>query len=269
MFARFLTVIFLALPACTQTRPLTVIDSGHTLTAPGAISCTHRNEVDYNDDLVAGIARELTRNNRNFILTRTADKAVPPADDLRYHLMDQLDDEKWRNNKELYGRIALANEKQAGLYISIHHDSVQERHLLRAEDGKIVDVRDDHKQRFDPGYLIFIASDPRYPNTEQHYPDALKFAKIIAEKMQAMDRKPSTYVEENLGDENYQPIDLSLGIYNSKGMLAVLRNAKMPAVLIEAGVIVDVEDEKIVSSQAVKDQLAVLIAEGINAFLGR
>jgi N-acetylmuramoyl-L-alanine amidase len=40
-------------------------------------------------------------------------------------------------------------------------------------------------------------------------------------------------------------------------------------VLIEAGVIVDVEDEKIISSQAFKDQFAVALAESIDEFFGQ
>jgi len=155
------------------------------------------------------------------------------------------------------------------LFISIHHDSVQEYHLLRADNGKIINVQDDFKQKFDPGYSIYIAKDPNYPNTEQNYLDALKFAKIFAIKMQAMGRNPSTYHEEKPGQENYQSIDLSLGIYNSKTILAVLRNAKMPAVLIEAGVIVDVDDEKIVSSQLFREQFAMLLVESIDAFFGQ
>ena len=263
---KILPIFLLALSACAPTRPLTVIDAGHTPTDYGAVSCTNKIEVEYNDDLVAGISSELTRRNKKFILTRTKYNDINHADKLRQYLIDSLDDEKWEKYKDLYSRIALANEKQAGLFISIHHDSVQEHHLLRTDDGKIIDVRDDFKQQFNPGYSIYIASDPKYPNTELHYLDALKFARIFAKKMQSIGRKPSTYHEDKPGQDNYQSIDLSQGIYNSKTILVVLRNAKMPAVLIEAGVIVDVEDEKIISSQAFKDQFAVALAESIDEF---
>lgn len=43
----------------------------------------------------------------------------------------------------------------------------------------------------------------------------------------------------------------------------------MPAVLIEAGVIVDVEDKQLVSSQIFKDQFAMALAESIDEFLGQ
>ena len=257
------------LSACAKTHQLTVIDAGHTLTEYGAVSCTDRKEIAYNDDLVMEISKELIRKGEEFLLTRTKDADIKGTDDLRQYLIDPLDDEKWQKYKCLYSRIALANEKQAGLFISIHHDSVQEHHLLRAEDGKIIDVQDDFKQNFNPGYSIYIACDPKYPNTELQYWDALKFAKIFAKKMQAIGRKPSTYHEEKTGQDNYQSIDLFLGIYNSKTLLAVLRNAKMPAVLIEAGVIVDAEDEKIISSQAFKEQFAILLVESIDAFFGQ
>ena len=230
---------------------------------------THKMEVDYNDDLVAGISSELTRRNRNFFLTRTKCENINHADYLRKYLIDPLDDEIWQKHKDLYSRIALANEKQAGLFISIHHDSVQEHHLLRSKDGKIIDVQDDFKRKFGPGYTIYIANDSRYPVSEQNYPDSLRFARIFAEKMQSLGRKPSTYHEEKSDQNNYQAIDLPLGIYNSKSILAVLRNAKMPAVLIEAGVIVDSRDEAVISSLAFIDKFAVALAESIDAFFGQ
>jgi N-acetylmuramoyl-L-alanine amidase len=40
----------------------------------------------------------------------------------------------------------------------------------------------------------------------------------------------------------------------------------MPAVLIETGVIVDVEDEAVISSQPFKDQFAMMLAESIDEF---
>jgi N-acetylmuramoyl-L-alanine amidase len=264
-----LSVFWLALSSCTHIHQLTVIDAGHTLTEYGAVSCTDKKEVDYNDDLVKEIAKKLTKKNREILLTRKKDKDINHADYLRHYLVDQLDDEKWQKYKDLYSRIALANEKQAGLFISVHHDSVQEQHLLRTKEGKIVDVQYDFKQKFNPGYSIYIANDPKYPNTEQNYSDVLKFAMIFAKKMQTIGRKPSTYHEEKPDQDNYQSIDLSLGIYNSKAILALLRNAKMPAVLIEAGVIVDIEDEKIISTQAFKDQFAILLAESIDEFWGQ
>ncbi len=264
-----LPILLLVFSSCTHIQQLVVIDAGHTPSDYGAVSCTDKKEVDYNDDLVTENSRELTRRNRAFLLTRTREHDINHDNRFRQYLIDRLDDEKWERYKDLYSRIALANEKQADLFISIHHDSVQEHHLLRSEDGKIIGVKEDFKQQFDPGYSIYIASDPKYPNTEMNYQDALKFAKIFANKMQAIGRKPSTYHEEKSGQENYQIIDLSLGIYNSKTILAVLRNAKMPAVLIEAGVIVDVEDEQLVSSQIFKDQFAMELAESIDEFLGQ
>lgn len=261
-----LPILLLVFSSFTHIQPLVVIDAGHTPAEYGAVSCTNRMEVDYNDDLVTGISSELTRRNRKYFLTRTKYENINHADYLRQYLIDPLDDEKWQKYKDLYSRIATANEKHAGLFISIHHDSVQEQHLLRTEDGKIIDVKDDFKQQFDPGYSIYIASDPKYPNTELNYLDSLKFARIFAKKMQSIRRKPSTYHEEKTGQRNYLSIDLPLGIYNSNTILAVLRNANMPAVLIETGVIVDVEDEAVISSQSFKDQFAMMLAESIDEF---
>lgn len=261
-------VFFLVLASFVRHPPLIVIDSGHTPSDYGAVSCTGKKEIDYNDELLAAISGELARKDRKFILTRTRSQPIRHDDYLKNHLMDRPDDEKWQKKKDIYSRIALANVLQAGLFISIHHDSVQEHRLSRTGDGKIVDVRDDYKQQFDPGYSIYIANDPGYPDTGQHYPDSLKFAEIFARKMQAMGRNPSTYPEKTPDTENYQAIDASMGIYNSRGLLTVLRNAKMPAVLIEVGVIVDVEDERVISSPSFKNRFAKAIADSIDEFWG-
>lgn len=261
-----LPICCLFLVACGKTGRWIVIDSGHTPMNYGAVSCTDKKEVDYNDELVGAISRELIQKHIQFIVTRAKDRDMDDADALRHYLVDPLDDGKWQNYRQLYSRIAIANKMKADLFISIHHDSVQEHHLRRTEDGKIIDVRDDFKQQFNPGYSIYISCDPAYPNTERNFSDSLKFAEIFAGKMEAIGRKPSTYHEEKPGQDNYVSLDPSRGIYDSKAILAVLRNAEMPAVLIEAGVIVDAEDEKLVSSTFFRKQFAELLAESIEIF---
>lgn len=128
-----------------------VIDAGHTPADYGAVSCTDHKEVDYNDELVIEISRELAARNIAFLLTRTIGCDTNHDDRLRQYLVDRLDDEKWKRYRELYSRIALANENHAALFISIHHDSVQEHHLSRTEDGKIIDVKDDFKKKIQSG----------------------------------------------------------------------------------------------------------------------
>lgn len=261
-----LAICCLSLTGCGKTGRWIVIDAGHTHLNYGAVSCTDKMEVQYNDALVEAISGELNRKHIRFIVTRTQNRDIDDSDSLRRYLTDPLDDDKWLNYKQLYCRIAIANKMKADLFISIHHDSVQENRLRRAEDGKIIDVQDDFKRQFHPGYSIYISGDPAYPNTEHNFPDSLKFAEILARKMQAIGRKPSTYHEEKPGQDNYVCVDSALGIYNSKAILAVLRNARMPAVLIEAGVIVDADDEKVVSTTIFRKQFARLLAESIESF---
>lgn len=112
----------------------------------------------------------------------------------------------------------------ADFFISIHHDSMQQKYI------------DAGRQREFAGFSIFVSQrNPRYE-------ESLRCAKAIGEALVAAGEKPSLYHAEPIAGENRPLLDRRLGVHRFDG-LAVLKTATMPAVLVEAGVIVNPDDE--------------------------
>ena len=83
----------------------------------------------------------------------------------------------------------------------------------------------------------------------------------------AAGEKPSLYHAEPIAGENRPLLDRRLGVHRFDG-LAVLKTATMPAVLVEAGVIVNPDDEARVARPDTIERMARAIADGVHACLG-
>lgn len=275
-------ICLLLLTACSTTPPvspttpstktesskkLVVIDSGHTPTLPGALSWTNHKEVDYNDAIVSALAKKLAATDKRLLLTRQPGQAGQIPAYLRTYLANPIGESEWARQDHLYGRIALANYNKADLFIAIHHDSVQEKYLKPAEYNheKSFLINSDFYTKFKVGYSLYLAREG-FADNDPTYQKSLRFAKILATRLQKIGRTPSTHHDENTKGEAYEIIDQKLGIYNGK-RLAILRNAQVPAVLVEVGVLLDPNDEKLVSSVAFKNAFAQAVTDSVNEFL--
>ena len=146
--------------------------------------------------------------------------------------------------------IALADrpnaKPDANFFISIHHDSLQQAWI------------DAGRRREFKGYSIFVSE--RNP----HYQESLVCAKAIGEKLLAAGETPSLYHATPIKGENRPLIDRRLGIHRFDD-LVVLKTAPMPAVLVEAGVIANPDEEPRLQNPDVIAKLANAIAGGIVA----
>ena len=143
------------------------------------------------------------------------------------------------------GRRALT-APDADFFISIHHDSMQQKYI------------DAGRQREFAGFAIFVSQlNPRYE-------DSLRCAKAIGEALVAAGEKPSLYHAEPIAGENRPLLDRRLGVHRYDG-LAVLKTAAMPAVLVEAGVIVNPDEEARLARPETIQRLARAIADGTHA----
>jgi N-acetylmuramoyl-L-alanine amidase len=134
----------------------------------------------------------------------------------------------------------------ADLFLSIHHDSVKERLLPLAK-------------RF-AGYSLFVS---------RHNPQidkSLACASAIGSEMRAAGFTPSRYHADPVLGENRPFADEENGVHFYDN-LAVGKTARMPAVLFEAGVIVNPEEEGRMRDPAVRRRIARAIAEGAAACL--
>lgn len=144
--------------------------------------------------------------------------------------------------------ISLADRPNAApkadFFLSIHHDSMQQAWI------------DEGRNKVLKGYAIFVSE--RNP----HYQASLVCAKAIGERLLAAGETPSLYHATPIKGENRPLIDRRLGIHRFDD-LVVLKTAPMPAVLVEAGVIVNPEEERRLADPATIAKLANAISKGV------
>ena len=209
------------------------IDVGHYLEKPGVISARGVTEFEYN----LRLAREL-------------------ADALRHagHKIILIGDDGLAEN---LGRRA---PRAAGmdLFISIHHDSVQPRFLSSwDQDGETLLYSD-----LFAGFSLFVSR--LHPHTEA----SLKCASAIGAALRQGGFTPSRYHADPIVGENRPFADEANGVHYFDN-LAVLKTAGIPALLFEAGLIVNRDEELRMRDPAVRKTIVQAIVSGIEACLRR
>jgi N-acetylmuramoyl-L-alanine amidase len=136
----------------------------------------------------------------------------------------------WRG---LFERADRANAMHANLFISIHHDSVPDNLKHDWEyAGQKNEFNDDY-----PGYALFISND----NADRA--GSLQFASLLGHELERRDLHYTPhYTLALMGHRRRVLLDADAGVYRYD-QLIVLRTTKMPAVLLEAGSIVNRQEE--------------------------
>ena len=186
-----------------------VIDVGHSASAPGAISARLVTEYSYNLKLASVV--------RDVLIA----KGFPDT-----HVIVS-------SASDLASRPARAAALHANVFISIHHDSAQPQYLSRwtTEDGRPASYSDRFK-----GYSIFYSERSRQPA------ESLALARLLGAELRARNMTFSPHHGENIKGERRIIVDYANGIYRWDGLI-VLKLASMPAILLEAGVIVNRQEE--------------------------
>jgi N-acetylmuramoyl-L-alanine amidase len=133
----------------------------------------------------------------------------------------------------LIERVVRANSMHADLFIAIHHDSVPDNLLQTwTYEGQDNRFNDDY-----PGYALFVS----YDNPDRV--GSLQFADLLGKALQARG-VPFTphYTLPLMGNRRRELVDAAGGVYRYD-QLVVLRETRMPAVLLEAGSIVNRQEE--------------------------
>ena len=209
------------------------IDVGHYLKEPGVTSARGVAEFEYNLQL----AREIEET-----LRHAGHRTKLIGDD---GLADNL------------GRRA---PRAAGmdLFISIHHDSVQPRFLSPWEhEGAARQYSD----RFS-GFSLFVS------RLNSHTDSSLKCASAIGAALRGAGFTPSRYHADPIVGENRPFADEENGVHYFDN-LAVLKTARIPALLFEAGVIVNRDEELRMRDPAVRRLIADGMAAAVGACLAR
>jgi N-acetylmuramoyl-L-alanine amidase len=138
--------------------------------------------------------------------------------------------------------------KGAELFVSIHHDSVKERLLPEAD-------------RF-AGFSLFISK--FNPEAEK----SLACASAIGAQLRAAGFTPSRYHADPVLGESRPFADEANGVHLYDN-LAVGRTAAMASVLIEAGVIVNRDEERRMREPETRARIAEAIAGGVRLCLAK
>lgn len=134
----------------------------------------------------------------------------------------------------------------AALLVSIHHDSVRERWIAEAEKFS--------------GFSLFVSR--RNPQPDK----SLACASAIGARMRAAGFRPSLYHADAVFGEGRPFADRDNGVHWFDN-LAVAHTASMPAVLVEAGVIVNPAEDAEMREPGVRARVAQAIADGVSSCL--
>ena len=197
---------------CNKSAFRVVVDVGHTVDVPGAMSARGVPEYAFNLQLAHDVKQALI--DAGFEQTVLLITATAP----------------WRG---LFERAARANAMHADLFIAIHHDSVPDnlKHIWEYA-GLKNEFNDDY-----PGYALFISNDNADPAA------SLKFASLLGHELEARGLHYTPhYTDAIMGHRRRILVDAEAGVYRYD-QLIVLRATRMPAVLLEAGSIVNRQEE--------------------------
>jgi N-acetylmuramoyl-L-alanine amidase len=225
-------------PVATTCDPLKfriVLDVGHTAESEGATSARNIPEFVFNLRLARRIEEKLKAD--GFPETRllvTEGKARP----------------------SLVKRVAAANELHASLFLSIHHDSVPNSLLENWEfEGK----KSHFSDRFS-GYSVFVS------RNNPDFKTSLSFAELVAKEMKAQGLQyAQQYTQAIMGRYQHPLLNKETGVY-SFDKLIVLKSTRMPAVLLEAGSIINRDEELKMETPERRDIISGAVVAAVKKF---
>ncbi len=219
--------------SCQRATFRIALDIGHDRTRSGATSARGATEFSY-----------------NLALGRLAQAALKAAGFSQAFLINE-------NGAKiaLSRRPEIAREQGAAIFIALHHDSVQPQYLSTwVVDGTTRSYSDRFR-----GYGIFTSV--RSPWAKQSF----LLAEELGRSLKAKGLQPSLHHAEPIAGESRALLDPVLGIYRFDE-LAVLRGATMPALLLEAGIIVNRDEEKAIQDGPYHGKVAAALVDAITSF---
>jgi N-acetylmuramoyl-L-alanine amidase len=224
-----------AAPICDRAAIRVIVDVGHTAESPGATSARGVGEYEFNLNLAKLIEQRLV--DAGFAKT-------------------VLLVTEGRSRKGLFHRVEQANTGSADLFLSIHHDSVPDRFLKTWEyEGEEREFSDRFK-----GHSIFISNENPDPTA------SLAFARLLGKALKARDLIYTPhYKEKFMGSRQRILVDAEVGVYRYD-QLIVLRKTQMPAVLLEAGSIINRDEELLMASPERQALISAAVTEAVDGY---
>ena len=224
----------MASSAGSEVKPLVALDIGHSINHPGAYSARGVGEYYFNRKIVKALHESLKNSGEvDALIINPEGKPI-----------------------SLRERTRQAARRNAVLFLSVHHDSVQPRYLKEWEvNGKTQLYSDKFK-----GFSIFFSR--RNPK----FAESLQFARLLGVAMVARGFSPTLHHAEQIPGEGRNLVDEDFGLYEFDDLI-VLKTAAMPAALLECGVIVNRNEEASLQTPEIQRRIADAAAEAIMQFL--
>ena len=207
--------------------PEIALDIGHSTAHPGTVSAHGRAEFYFNRDLATQVAEALEA--QQFAVA-----------------MINLDG----TDQGLESRTAKA--AGADFFLAVHHDSVQPQYL---KGWTVKDQPQRYSDRFS-GFSLFVSR--RNPDSAL----SLACASAMGSALRDSGLTPSRHHAEPIEGENRLLADEANGVYYYDE-LVVLRTATQPAVLLEAGVIVNRDEEAMLSRIDTQQRIGRAVTRGL------
>jgi N-acetylmuramoyl-L-alanine amidase len=218
---------------CDPSKFRIVLDVGHTAESEGAISARNVAEFVFNLRLARRIEEKLKAD--GFPETRL--------------LVTE-------GRRSLVKRVAAANELHADLFLSIHHDSVPNSLL---EDWEFEGKKSHFSDRFS-GYSVFVS------HNNPDFKTSLAFAELVGKEMKAQGLQYARqYTQAIMGRYQHPLLNKETGVY-SYDQLVVLGSTRMPAVLLEAGSIINRDEELKMDLPERRDIISDAVATAVKEF---
>lgn len=207
------------------------LDVGHTYKHPGAISVSGVPEIFYNKEVAERVKERLEGSGVCLFLIE---------------------------DKVLLDRPKIANENAMAM-VSIHHDSagkVKTKVVKTKKGSKVVKTMVPSSVNVS-GFSIFVSK------LSVQYNDSVRLAKCIGAELIDAGFMVGLY-HQNSTKRQRLLVDKIFGVYRADKFV-VLKNAKIPAVLVECGVISNAQEERFLNDN--RDKMADAIALGIQKYM--
>jgi len=225
----------LAPSKCDRSKFRMIVDVGHTAKSPGAASSRNIDEFVFNLRLARRIEGKLKADGFSETTVLVTEGKAKPS---------------------LMKRVAAANKANPDLLLSIHHDSVPDGFL---EDWEFEGKPRHFSDKFS-GYSVFVSE------LNPHYKASLMFAKILGNQMAARDQQFARQYDQMFMGKYQRPLlDIDAGVYRYDELI-VLRKTQMPAVLLEAGSIINRDEELVMDSQEYRDLVSMAVSSAVSEF---
>ena len=224
--------------ACAPNKFKIILDVGHTSESQGATSARNDVEFGFNLHLTRLIGARLKL--AGFAATRVL-----------------VTDGKARAS--LLKRVGTANAAHADFVLSIHHDSVPDKML---EPWEFEGAKSYFSDRFS-GHSLFVSE--RNP----HFSASLAFARLLGRELKEQGLRYATqYSLPLMGRYRHDLHDKDVGVYRYDG-LVVLSQTRSAAVLLEAGSIINRDEEMAMNSPERQELIATAVVAAMRAYCER